>query len=129
MMRLPLVLIVLVAACRQPVEVPDAPSYAADVEPLVLERCLACHEVEEPKARLVLEAGVGYHQMVGRASTQVEDLLIVAPGDPEASYLWHKLDFTAAEGQGMPRTAFGARRLPPDELALFRRWIEAGAQP
>jgi hypothetical protein len=124
-----IVIIALSVGCRPPVDVPDAPSYAGDVEPLVVKRCLSCHEFEEPKAQLVLEVGEGYGRMVGRSSTQVKDVLIVAPGDVEGSYLWHKLDFTAAEGQGMPRTAFGARRLPDDEVELFRRWIETGAKP
>ena len=104
-------------------------SYASHVEPLVLERCLACHTAEEPKAELVLEAGRGYRQMVGRASVQVPALQLVAPGDLRASYLWHKLDGTATVGEGMPRTLLGARRLPDRELERFRRWIEDGALP
>ncbi len=32
-------------------------------------------------------------------------------------------------GKGMPRTMFGAKRLPEKELNLFRRWIEDGAKP
>ena len=104
-------------------------SYAGHVEPLVLERCLACHTAEEPKAGLVLEPGRGYGQMVGRPSVQVPALRLVVPGDPEASYLWHKLDGTATVGEGMPRTLLGARRLPDRELERFRRWIEDGARP
>lgn len=124
-----LLLVVLAAACREPVVVPEVPSYAADVEPVVLDRCLSCHELDDPKAQLVLTPGMGYDQMVGRSSVQVEDLLIVEPGNLAGSYLWHKLEWTAAVGDGMPRTVFGARKLPPDELELFRRWIESGARP
>jgi len=112
-------------------EVPDGASvsYREHLEPLVLKRCLDCHTAEEPKANLVLEPGVGYQQMVGRASTQVPTLKLVTPGDLENSYLWLKLDQRAAVGEGMPRSFLGAKRLPPAEQERFRRWIEDGALP
>jgi hypothetical protein len=128
-----LVLVVVAAAaavaCAPPLEVPETPGYAADVEPLVLRRCLSCHRSGETRGDLVLEAGRGHQQLVGRPSVQVPFLLLVAPGEPDASYLWQKLVHTAAVGDGMPRGAFGPRRLPPEELELFRRWIETGAKP
>jgi hypothetical protein len=104
-------------------------SYRDHVEPLVLERCLSCHTLDEPKAELVLEPGRGYDQLVGRRSVQVPALLLVAPGDAADSYLWRKLDGTASVGDGMPRTLFGTRRLPDRELERFRAWIEDGARP
>ena len=112
-------------------EVPEgAPvTYAAHLEPLVLARCLGCHNAEEAKAKLDLEQGKGYGDLVGRPSTQDPSMLLVKPGIPEDSYLWLKLQHTADEGEGMPRTLIGARKLRPDELELYRRWIEAGALP
>lgn len=62
-------------------------------------------------------------------STQRPGMLLVAPGDPEASYLWLKVDHRAPVGGGMPRTLFGARRLPEREVELYRRWIAGGALP
>jgi hypothetical protein len=123
----------LVAACGGS-PVPELPpgtpvSYGEHLEELVLLRCLSCHTTEEPKAELILEAGSGYDQMVGRRSVQSPELLLVAPGDPEASYLWLKVDHRASEGKGMPRTLFGAKRLPEAEVEIFRRWIEDGALP
>jgi hypothetical protein len=116
------------------VAVPEVPqsepvSYAAHLEPLVIARCLGCHEVDEPEAELVLEQGRGYDQMVGRSSTQKPSMLLVTPGDPDASYLWLKLQHTAPHGKGMPRTLTGSKMLRPDELELYRRWIEGGAKP
>jgi hypothetical protein len=104
-------------------------SYAEHVEPLVLHRCVGCHTVDEAEAGLVLEEGRGRAAMVGVPSTQVPGLLMVAPGDLEASYLWQKLEGRAAVGRGMPRTLLGWRRLPPSELEAFRRWIADGAAP
>ncbi len=107
----------------------SAPSYAADIEPLFQKRCGKCHGVEEAKAHLILAPGKGYGELVGKPAFQVPELLRVKPGDAEASYLWQKLQHTAREGKGMPRTLFGSKKLPERELALIRSWIEAGAEP
>lgn len=120
------------AACGAPVpEVAEQEpvSYAEHLEPLVIAHCLACHEAEEPKAELVLDPGVGYGQLVGRHSIQVPAMRLVEPGDPEASYLWLKIQHRAPEGRGMPRTLTGAKKLRPAEIELYRRWIEGGAEP
>ena len=116
------------------VGVPNVPedvsvSYSAHLEPLVIAHCLGCHESEEPKAKLVLGPGEGYGQLVGRRSVQVPKMALVEPGDPDASYLWLKLQHRAPEGKGMPRTLTGAKKLRPTELELYRRWIEDGAKP
>jgi hypothetical protein len=123
----------LVTACSG-VEIPDVPAgvpvtYAEHLEPLIVARCLSCHTFEEPEAQLVLEIGTGYGEMVGRASTQVPELLMVAPGDVENSYLWRKLIHEVEIGRGMPRTVVGSIKLPDEEIALYRRWIEGGARP
>jgi len=104
-------------------------SYREHLEPLVLRRCRSCHTVEDPEAGLVLEAGRGWEALVGLRSVQVPAMRLVDPGRLASSYLWLKLDHTAAFGDGMPRTVFGAKRLPDAELERFRRWIEDGARP
>jgi len=116
------------------VEIPDVPAgvpvtYSEHLEPLVIARCLSCHTTEEPEAQLVLEIGAGYGEMVNRPSTQVPELLMVAPGDLETSYLWNKLTHDVEIGKGMPRTVIGSIKLPEKELAIYRRWIEDGALP
>jgi hypothetical protein len=122
-----------VAACAGS-PVPELPpnaavSYGDHLEELVLLRCLSCHSEDEPKGQLILARGVGFGQLVGRRSVQKPDVDLVVPSEPEASYLWRKLDHTASVGKGMPRTLFGAKRLPEREVELFRRWIETGARP
>jgi hypothetical protein len=112
-----------------PVPPGEVVSYARDVEPLVIKRCVGCHAGTEAKAGLVLEPGKGYGDLVGRPSTQAPNVLLVVPGDPEASYLWRKLEGTTAVGKGMPRGMLGFRALPPEELNRIRRWIEEGARP
>ena len=124
--------IILVVGCGD--TIPDVPenepvSYSAHLEPLVIAHCLGCHEAKEPKAKLVLEEGMGYGQLVGRRSVQQPEMALVDPGHPERSYLWLKLQHTAADGKGMPRTLTGSKMLPPSELELYRRWIVGGALP
>lgn len=133
--RLMVVVILATAALGcSGVEVPDVPagvpvSYAQHLEPLVIARCLECHTAEEPEAKLVLEVGTGYGGMVDQPSTQVPELMMVAPGDVENSYLWQKLNHDVEVGRGMPRTVVGSIKLPDEEIELYRRWIEGGALP
>lgn len=114
--------------------VPEVPkeepvSYSIHLEPLVIAHCLACHDSEEAKAKLVLDPGAGYENLVGPRSTQDPTMARVQPGDPERSYLWLKLQHVTEEGKGMPRTLTGSKKLRPSELELYRRWIEGGALP
>lgn len=104
-------------------------SYSRDVEPLVVGRCIGCHSSSEPRAELVLESGEGYRDLVGQRSVQAPGMELVAPGDPESSYLWRKLEGRTEVGKGMPRGMLGYRRLPEAELERIRRWIEDGARP
>jgi hypothetical protein len=122
----------VVLSCGTPVpKVPagETVSYAKHLEPLVLANCIGCHGAEEPKAKLVLEEGSGYGQLVGRRSVQVTMMMLVEPGELEDSYLWLKLQHRAPEGKGMPRTPTGVKKLRAAELELYRRWIEEGAKP
>ena len=125
-------LFVIVAGCGT--KVPEVPtqepvSYSTHLEPLVIAHCLSCHETEEAKAKLILDPGLGYEQLVGPRSIQVPEMALVEPGDPERSYLWLKLQHRTEEGKGMPRTLTGSKRLRESELDLYRRWIEGGALP
>lgn len=127
-------LLVLIAPFAVGLALPGAsqgngPSYAADIEPLFAKRCGDCHTGDEPKADLRLESGAGYEQLVNHPSHQVPELLRVKPGDPDHSYLWQKLEGAGEVGKQMPRTLFGSRQLPGDELDLVRRWIATGANP
>ena len=124
------VLVVVAVLAGLPVAVGDSgPSYAADIEPVFAKRCGKCHAVGEAKADLVLDPGRGFAMLVGRASTQVPEKLLVEPGSPEGSYLWSKLIHESEVGKGMPKTLLGAKRIPQEELDLIRAWIETGAQP
>lgn len=103
-------------------------SYAKDVEPIVVAECTDCHGAKHPKASLDLSPGRGFGVLSGAKSQQV-DMPLLKPGDPAGSYLWLKLAHTATQGKGMPKTMFGAKKLPDAELQLIQRWIVEGAKP
>ena len=117
---------------------PDRPSFAADIAPVLGERCAAardCHGVDPTAAvDLDLRPGGAYRALVGvPAETGPVPLLRVVPGDPDRSFLVRKLTGALGPGQGErmpldPQTRKPAERLAPgwtDEVLI--RWIEAGA--
>lgn len=79
---------------------------------------------------LVLTPGMGYAELVGPMANQLPTMPLVTPGNPSMSYLWHKLDGTQQQvgGSGilMPQ---GRPKLPEDQLAIVKAWIEGGALP
>lgn len=108
---------------------PGPPSFKVDMWPLVFPEC-GCHVDENAAGDLYLGKKVAYDNLVGKMSQQAEDMLLIDPGSPETSYVWHKLqgthhDVDGGEGKLMPPGG----SLEPDELELFRAWIEQGALP
>ncbi|MEW5764751.1 MAG: c-type cytochrome domain-containing protein [Acidobacteriota bacterium] len=108
---------------------PDAPvpSFRDKIQPILDRECVECHGPKRAKARLDLSAGRAHSNLVGVPSSERPEILRVKPGDPEASYLWLKLDHRAPEGSGMPKGLFLSRRLSREDLDLIRLWIQAGA--
>ena len=75
-------------------------------------------------AGLDLRAATGFASLVNTPSSQTA-LLRVAPGDPEASYLIHKVDGRAGiVGSRMPQ---GGPFLSTEQIDVIRSWITAGA--
>jgi hypothetical protein len=120
------ILFVMVAACGESSAPPDAigcrtdpVSFEHDVQPLI-GHCGGemCH------------AGIGtswqYTSLVGVETMQCDDhRLMVAPGDPAASYLMQKLEGRQmCMGVGMPKML---PPLPPAELQTIASWICQGA--
>jgi hypothetical protein len=65
-----------------------------------------------------------YGMLVGVASVQEAGVLRVDPGDPDLSYLIHKLEGNGAIGGQMP---LNAPALPQSTIAFIRQWITDGA--
>ncbi|RMG61909.1 MAG: hypothetical protein D6715_12790, partial [Calditrichaeota bacterium] len=84
-----------------------------------------CHLGSSAPFGLDLSAGKAYNNLVNVPSGELPQLLRVAPGKPDSSYLVWKIEGRAGiQGQRMPR---GRDPLPPEAIALIRRWIDAGA--
>ena len=90
--------------------------------------CTGCHtdQGRTPSAGLNLRRETAYAALVGVRSGQRTDLMRVAPGDPNNSYLVQKLEgHSQITGQRMPRT--GGPYLTDGQMMIIRRWIERGA--
>lgn len=110
----------------------DPPTGGDDVEPTlasIQEKvftpiCTACHIGAAAPEGLRLEAGMSYGMLVNVDSNEVPTLKRVAPGDPDNSYIIHKLEGTNAVGERMP---LGGPYLSPATIAAIRQWITDGA--
>ena len=62
-----------------------AVSFAADIQPILTTNCAGCHSpggvADLAGIALQLREGESYDKMVGQASVQQNDLIIVVPGD------------------------------------------------
>lgn len=90
--------------------------------------CVNCHTNvgRNPAGGLNLLASASYDQLVNRASLQRSNLKLVDPGNPDNSYLVHKLDGrNTIAGRRMPLN--GPPFLTEGQILILRRWIELGA--
>jgi hypothetical protein len=87
--------------------------------------CTNCHNTARPAAGLDLSPGVSYNNLVNFASRERPTLMRVLPGDPEASYLIHKIEGRAGIVGG--RMPLGGPYLAEGQILVIRRWIETGA--
>ena len=68
-----------------------------------------------------------YQSLVDMPSLENPALDRVEPGDPEASYVVHKIE-GRADIAGDPMPPPPESRLTPEQIAAIREWIENGAQ-
>ena len=87
--------------------------------------CVTCHN-GNPFVPGNFTGANAYTQLVGRASFQKPNLLRVNPGDPDNSYMVHKLEGGPnIIGERMPRG--GGPFLTSGQMLVIRRWIAQGA--
>lgn len=122
-------------SCTPAVDPASAPQYATNIQPIYDRSCAVagCHASGVPAQGLDLSPGRSYAATVRRRSTEVFSLSIVAPGDPDASYLVRKIRGDAGiAGVLMPNGCpgsppQGAQCLTPDEIEAIQTWILACA--
>jgi len=95
-------------------------------------KCDLCHYHGAPNPPDITEP-FGPEGLVGVPSIFRDDLLRVAPGDPDASLLVQRV--RASAGDNLPGSEFGAPMPKPiavlseAQVELVREWISAGARP
>jgi hypothetical protein len=85
--------------------------------------CVACHSGGSPAGGLDLQSDA-HGATVGVRSRSVPELLLVAPGDPEASLLFLEMAGRAASGAVMPPGGV----LGAEPVERVRAWIADGAR-
>lgn len=91
--------------------------------------CTQCHTDvgRTPSGGLNLRHDVAYANLVSIASRGKAGAVRVVPGDPDNSYVLHKLAGSSdIVGERMPRT--GGPYLTAGQMTIIRRWIETGAK-
>ena len=89
--------------------------------------CTNCHTDagRNPTGGMNLRSGVAFTSLVGVGSTGKPGAIRVIPGDPDNSYIIHKLEGRAGiVGTRMPR---GNTLLTEGQVLVIRRWISIGA--
>jgi hypothetical protein len=115
----------------QAVPVGPVMTLSKDVQPIFTTSCAlaGCHRGSSPEEGLSLAAGETFASVVGVPSSQASDLNLVEPGDPQMSYLFHKISGTqrsvGGEGTRMPRNRAA---LKAADIEKIRLWIEQGAE-
>ena len=129
-------MLVSLSACfsDRPTE-PTGPtvSFAADIQPIFSGSCAfsGCHGTTNanPGAKpMVLAAGQAYDNIVGVSSVEVPTMQRIRAGQPDASYMIHKLQGTHATVGGTGgRMPLGSAPLAQATIDRFRAWVAAGA--
>jgi hypothetical protein len=91
------------------------PNYDDDVRPLFARRCFGCHNAAEMRSGLSLESYAGV--MKGGSSGDV-----VIAGRAASSMLFKVVN----RDEGVPQMPLGQAKLPDNEIALIRDWIQFG---
>ncbi len=84
------------------------------VSAIFAERCIMCHSAHGAARGLRLDS-------YAAALAGGERGVVLVPGDTAASELILRL-----RGERVPRMPFLSRPLPPEQIDLIERWIEAG---
>lgn len=91
--------------------------------------CTNCHTTaggRTPPAGMDLGSPAAHAQLVNVRSNVRPELIRVIPGDPENSYLIHKLEGRSGiTGLRMPRS--GPPYLTDGQILVIKRWIQIGA--
>jgi hypothetical protein len=86
-----------------------------------------CHGKGSASGGLALDSNVAYANLVNVPSQELTSMLLVKPGDPANSYLWHKLKGDQASMGGSGSTMPIGPALTSTQLQSVNQWIAEGA--
>lgn len=113
----------LESACGQEPPSPPVEELEKQVQTILDESCAraGCHAGPRPQQGMNLTSGEFYSSIVEQPSREKPNLLRVHPGEPDSSYLVHKIEGRPSiEGAPMP---FAGERLSNEEISTIRQWI------
>lgn len=108
--------------------------YATEIQPIWNFQC-TCHLMGMSGTMvaptLTLNMEVSYGELVGKQVMSVDGLAMdrIAPFEPDASYLWHKIHDTQLEVGGNGTEMPPGATLPESDVQLIEDWIRGGALP
>lgn len=102
--------------------------FAASVQPIFDGAC-NCHQSSPLSAPFSLQAMDAYDNLVEAPSTEVDTMPLVTAGNPDKSYLWHKLNGTQLDVGGSGTRMPVSSPLDASELDVIEHWIMDGAAP
>jgi hypothetical protein len=106
------------------------PSLTGDVQPILSANCAlsGCHGGSSPQLGMNLGPGQTFSNTVNVASVE-SSLDRIEPGQPDQSYLVHKIQGTQSQVGGTGgRMPLGGTPLSQADIDKIRAWITAGAQ-
>jgi hypothetical protein len=103
------------------------PTFASIQSEILSQKCVGCHNGTGQRLPGVmnLKEGSAYASLVGVPSIERPGLMRVAPGDPENSYIYQKLE--GSQGIGGQRMPLNGTPLTEGQLRVIERWIDLGA--
>lgn len=140
--RLALIGAILLAGCgEEGITLPEPPeggppTLSGDVQPILDRNCAfsGCHAptIVEPEAKpMNLAEGSARASTVNVAALQLPSMDRIEPGQPDRSYLVHKIQGThlsvGGSGAAMPQEG-DLPPLSPGEIETIRDWIAEGAR-
>lgn len=90
-------------------------TFVDHVLPIFRQRCGSCHNANDRKGGLIVDQ---YAPIMEGGSSGA----VIEPGDAEFSYLWLLINH-----EDTPKMPPNADKLPENELAMIRKWIDLGA--
>ncbi len=109
---------------------PGPPTLSGDVQPIFSGVCAVpgCHAGTTPEEALNLSDGLAHSNIVNVSANQLAGMMRVRPGQPDQSYLVHKIQGTQASAGGTGnRMPLGGTPLTQAQIDTIRDWIAAGA--